>query len=84
MSNLWVIARIIGLILTIMVYFQIGPEWIWSEDTGGLILYDLILTLFTMFLFAGFLLPFFNRLWTFRICRSTFNSYYEAAFPIAR
>lgn len=57
-SNLWVVARIIGLILTIMVYFQIGPEWIWSEDTGGLILYDLILTLFTMFLFAGFLLPF--------------------------
>ncbi|MGO1469190.1 MAG: YjiH family protein [Tissierella sp.] len=41
-----------------MVYFELGPEWIWSGDTGGLILYDLILTLFTMFLFAGFLLPF--------------------------
>lgn len=57
-SNLWVVVRVIGLVLTIMVYFQIGPEWIWSEDTGGLILHDLILTLFTMFLFAGFLLPF--------------------------
>lgn len=57
-SNLWVIVRLIGLVLTVMVYFKIGPEWIWSDDTGGLILYDLILTLFTMFLFAGFLLPF--------------------------
>ncbi|MEW8973661.1 MAG: YjiH family protein [Tissierellaceae bacterium] len=57
-SLLWVIVRIVGLVLTIMVYFQIGPEWVWSEDTGGLILHDLILTLFTMFFFAGFLLPF--------------------------
>lgn len=57
-SNLWVGVRLLGLLLTGMVYFEIGPEWIWSGDTGGLILYDLILTLFTMFLFAGFLLPF--------------------------
>lgn len=57
-SNFWIAVRIVGLILTAMVYFQMGPEAIWSEDTGGLILYDLILTLFTMFLFAGFLLPF--------------------------
>src|SRR5699024_7910868 len=57
-SNLWILVRIIGVVLVNMVYFKIGPQWIWSDDTGGLILYDLILTLFTMFLFAGFLLPF--------------------------
>lgn len=57
-SNFWMVVRLIGLVLAFMVYFKIGPEWIWSENTGGLILYDLILTLFTMFLFAGFLLPF--------------------------
>ncbi len=57
-SNVWLVIRLIGLVLASMVYFQIGPEWIWSENTGGLILNDLILTLFTMFLFAGFLLPF--------------------------
>lgn len=57
-STLWLAVRLVGLVLTIMVYFKIGPEYIWSENTGGLILYDLILTLFTMFLFAGFLLPF--------------------------
>lgn len=57
-SSFWLVVRLIGLVFTVMVYFEIGPEWIWSENTGGLILHDLILTLFTMFLFAGFLLPF--------------------------
>ncbi|WP_130808167.1 YjiH family protein [Senegalia massiliensis] len=57
-SIFWVITRVVGMILGFLVYFQIGPEWIYSDATGGLILYDLILTLFTMFLFAGFLLPF--------------------------
>lgn len=57
-SNFWIAVRVIGMILTFMVFFKMGPEAIWSENTGGLILYDLILTLFTMFLFAGFLLPF--------------------------
>lgn len=60
-SNIWVFVRLLGFILTSMVYFKIGPQWIWSGDTGGLILYDLILTLFTMFLFAGFLLPFLTE-----------------------
>lgn len=57
-SNFWIITRIVGVLLSILVYFEIGPEWIWSEDTGGLILHDLILGLFSIFLFAGFLLPF--------------------------
>ncbi|WP_252187620.1 YjiH family protein [Anaeromonas gelatinilytica] len=57
-STFWVIARIIGIILVFLVYFEAGPEWIWSGDTGGLILNDLILSLFSIFLFAGFLLPF--------------------------
>ncbi|HSH35957.1 YjiH family protein [Schnuerera sp.] len=57
-SKFWIGARIVGVILSLLVYFEIGPEWIWSGDTGGLILHDLILGLFSIFLFAGFLLPF--------------------------
>lgn len=57
-STFWTIVRIIGVIFAFLVFFKIGPEWIWSEDTGGLILNDLILGLFSIFLFAGFLLPF--------------------------
>lgn len=57
-NTFWFITRIIGMVIAIVVFLGIGPEWLWSKDTGGLILYDLLITLFAIFLFAGFLLPF--------------------------
>jgi nucleoside recognition membrane protein YjiH len=58
-SIFWVITRIIGAVLALLVVLQIGPEWIWSENTGGLLLSEdgLVTFLFTIFLFAGLLLP---------------------------
>jgi nucleoside recognition membrane protein YjiH len=56
-SIFWLIARLIGMIFSIMALFQIGPEWIWSDVSGGLLLYDLIPVLFSVFLFAGLFLP---------------------------
>lgn len=54
----WTGVRLIGFLLAFLVFFEIGPEWIWSADTGGMVLNDLILGLFSIFLFAGLLLPF--------------------------
>lgn len=58
-SLFWVIVRIIGAVLAILVQLQIGPEAIWSENTGGMLLSEdgLVTFLFTIFLFAGLLLP---------------------------
>lgn len=56
-SNFWLIARLVGLVLAFLVAFGIGPEIIWGDATGGLILFDLICGLFTIFLVAGFILP---------------------------
>lgn len=56
-NTFWLIVRIVGMIFVILTYFEIGPEWIWNEDTGGLLLHDLLATLVTIFLFAAFLLP---------------------------
>ena len=58
-SIFWTIIRIIGAVLALLVVFQIGPEWIWNENTGGLLLSEdgLVTFLFTIFLFAGLLLP---------------------------
>ena len=55
----WVITRLLGAVFAIMVTFQIGPELIWNENTGGLLLAPdgLVSFLFTIFLFAGLLLP---------------------------
>ncbi len=56
-STIWVLARVLGFIFIISTFFKIGPEWIWSENTGGLLLYDLLPILFSVFIFAGMLLP---------------------------
>ena len=56
-QTVWVIVRLIGAIFAVCALFQIGPEWIWSEDTGGMLLFDLLSLLFSVFFFAGLLLP---------------------------
>ncbi|MFJ7934243.1 YjiH family protein [Sporosarcina sp. NPDC096371] len=55
----WAVTRIIGAIFAIMVTFKVGPEAIWNENTGGLLLSPdgLVSFLYTIFLFAGLLLP---------------------------
>lgn len=57
----WLLVRLTGLLLGLITVFQLGPEVIWSKDTGGLILFDLIGGLFTIFLAAGFILPFLTE-----------------------
>lgn len=39
------------------IFFQFGPEAIWEPNTGGLVLNDLLPVLFSVFIFAGLLLP---------------------------
>ena len=58
-SLFWTIVRIIGAILAVLTMLQVGPEAIWNENTGGLLLSEtgLVTFLFTIFLFAGILLP---------------------------
>jgi nucleoside recognition membrane protein YjiH len=55
--TMWVIARILGGIFAVITLWQIGPEAIWSANTGGLLLNDLLPILFSVFLFAGLFLP---------------------------
>ncbi|GLT18815.1 membrane protein [Vibrio zhanjiangensis] len=56
-SPLWLMVRVIGGLAVAMTFFQIGPKAIWEENTGGLVLEGLLPTLFSVFIFAGLLLP---------------------------
>nr|WP_090893228.1 YjiH family protein [Evansella caseinilytica] len=56
-SPFWFIVRIVAMVFVIMTFFQIGPEWVYNEDTGGLLLTSLLPILFSVFLFAGLFLP---------------------------
>ncbi|MFD1032961.1 YjiH family protein [Metaplanococcus flavidus] len=55
----WTITRVVAAVFAFMVLFQVGPEPVWNEFTGGLLLAGdgLLSFLFTIFLFAGLLLP---------------------------
>ncbi|WP_224752351.1 YjiH family protein [Metabacillus arenae] len=53
----WFVIRLLGMIFAILALFQIGPEMIWSENTGGMLLTSLLPVLFSVFLFAGLFLP---------------------------
>ncbi|WP_174732874.1 YjiH family protein [Mesobacillus harenae] len=54
----WLIVRAFGTLFAIITLYQVGPEMVFSEFTGGLLIYDLIPILLTTFLLAGFFLPF--------------------------
>ncbi|CAH0530088.1 YjiH family protein [Vibrio hippocampi] len=56
-TPMWLAVRVIGGIAVVLSYFQVGPEAIWQENTGGLVLEGLLPTLFAVFIFAGLLLP---------------------------
>lgn len=56
-SPIWAASRFFGMIFVICATFNIGPNFIVSENTGGLLLYDLLPILFSVFLFAGLFLP---------------------------
>ena len=52
----WAVTRVVGLAFGVAILFELGPEWIWGEDTGGLFV-DLATLLIVTFALAGLLLP---------------------------
>ncbi|TDL33020.1 YjiH family protein [Jeotgalibacillus sp. S-D1] len=58
----WVIVRVVAAVFAVITLLQLGgsgTEYIWSSDTGGLLLEEggLLTVLFSVFLFAGMFLP---------------------------
>lgn len=56
-SPAWLMIRLLGTCFIIFTFFQFGPDAIRSENTGALVLNDLLPILLCVFLFAGLLLP---------------------------
>ncbi|UYM17156.1 YjiH family protein [Endozoicomonas euniceicola] len=56
-SPVWSLVRILGMAFAVLSLFKVGPVAIWSEATGGMVLFSLLPTLFSVFIFAGLLLP---------------------------
>jgi len=56
-SWIWLVTRLLGTAFVLMTYYQVGPHAINSENTGLLVLKDLLPVLFSVFILAGLLLP---------------------------
>lgn len=54
---LWSTVRIVGAITMLLVYYKVGPEWIWSPYTGGILLYEVAPVLLALYLVSALLLP---------------------------
>ncbi len=55
-SPVYTIIRVVGAIITIMVYFKTGTEYVYNPDTGGSMI-GLMCTLVAWFFAASFLIP---------------------------
>lgn len=53
----WLAIRVAGFVMGVMIVFQIGPEPVWSENTGKIVVFDLAKEIVTIFVIASFLMP---------------------------
>lgn len=53
----WAIIRLLGAVFVCMLYFNVGPDIIISENTGALLFHDFLPSLLAVFVFAGLFLP---------------------------
>jgi nucleoside recognition membrane protein YjiH len=78
----WLVLRLSGLIVTILIFFQIGPEFVWSEATGHVVLYDLAKAIVTIFIFASLLLPLLTDFGLMELIGTVFRNVFRKLFRL--
>jgi len=58
---IWTLLRVFGAATAVLILMQVGPEWVWSADTGGLVLNDLMVAAFITIGLACIVLPFLTE-----------------------
>ena len=56
-GKITIVIRAIAVLFILSVLFQIGPEWLWGEFTGGLVIHVLLIKLLFILFFASIFLP---------------------------
>ncbi|MDR5658696.1 YjiH family protein [Serpentinicella sp. ANB-PHB4] len=81
-SPFWLITRVLGALFALSTLLEVGPEWIWFEYTGGLLLLDLLPVLFAVFLFAGIFLPLLLEFGLLELCGALLNKIMRPLFTL--
>ena len=78
----WIVLRIMGAAFGCLVFFKTGPEWVWAEETGGVVLYDLTTVILVIFLFASVLLPLLTDYGLMEFIGTLLRSFFRKAFRL--
>ncbi|MGD8538896.1 MAG: YjiH family protein [Candidatus Aminicenantes bacterium] len=78
----WIALRTIGAVFVCLIFFKAGPKWIWSEETGGVMLYDLAPVIFVIFLFASVLLPLLTDYGLMEFTGTLLRRFFRRAFRL--
>jgi nucleoside recognition membrane protein YjiH len=78
----WIVLRAIGAVFVCLIFFKTGPEWIWSEEIGGVMLYDLAPVIIIIFLLASVLLPLLTDYGLMEFIGTLLRRFFRRAFRL--
>jgi len=78
----WLFLRLLGMVFTVLIFFQLGPEFIWAEATGHVVLYDLATAIVTIFIFASLLLPLLTDFGLMELIGTLFRNLFQKLFRL--
>jgi len=78
----WLFLRILGGLVTVLIFFRIGPEFVWSDATGHVVLYDLATAIVTIFIFASLLLPLLTDFGLMELIGTVFRNLFQKLFRL--
>ena len=81
-SHAWLLLRLLGCVVSLMIFFQVGPEFVWSESTGHIVMYDLATAIVTIFIFASFLLPLLTEYGLMELVGTLLSRIFQKAFRL--
>lgn len=78
----WLFMRILGTIFAFMTLYEIGPGFVYHEDTGALMLYSLLKSIGTIFLVSSVLLPFMLNFGAMEFIGTIFRPLFRPLFTL--
>lgn len=78
----WLVVRVAGFAVAAMIFFQVGPEAVWSEATGRVVMFDLATKLVTIFVVASFLMPLLTDYGLMELAGTLLSRAFRVAFRL--
>lgn len=78
----WLAVRLAGFVLAVLIFFRIGPEFVWSDATGHIVLFELATVIVAIFVFASFLMPLLTDYGLMELIGTLLSRVFRAAFRL--